>query len=281
MTEKLEVYTDGASRGNPGDAALAYVILRNGNVIAEHGEAIGRATNNQAEYRALIAALERALALGADTLDLYSDSELMIRQLTGRYNVRAKGLVSLFERANSLKNQFSRVNFHAVPRTSPYIRRADSLANAALDGEEHHLDCDMPQGAEVIPIGIVRSPYKTRNDAPRQGKNDPVMSTIEVFPEYEPGLAGISEYNRIVILSWFDQSRRDLLWVDKPGRGFSRGVFATRSPDRPNPIGLTTVDLVGQKGRILHVRGLDALDGTPVLDIKPLVSDTDWDTEGA
>nr|WP_246495921.1 tRNA (N6-threonylcarbamoyladenosine(37)-N6)-methyltransferase TrmO [Methanocalculus chunghsingensis] len=124
-------------------------------------------------------------------------------------------------------------------------------------------------GVGLRPIGIVRSAYKVQADAPRQGRLEPVESIIEIYPDYEAGLEGISAYSHLLILSWFDRGSRDTLSVERPEWGAPRGVFATRSPNRPNPIGLSLVDLLSIDSRVLRVRGLDALDGTPVLDIKP------------
>lgn len=269
MTKKVELYTDGASRGNPGKAAIAYVMVEDGRIVLEHGEAIGRATNNKAEYKALIAGLGAVASYGADRVDVYMDSELVVRQMVGSYAVRAEGLIPLFQQANEVKDHFSQVTFTSVPRTHPFIRRADQLANEALDAGSLSTPREKPAGGKVKPIGVVRSPYREQGDAPRQGRLDPAPCTIEIFPEYEDGLFGIQSCQRLFILYWFDRGSRDQLFVDRPGRGNPRGVFATRSPNRPNPIGLTLVDLIRCEGRILHVHGLDALNGTPVLDIKP------------
>ncbi|MBI3961861.1 MAG: ribonuclease HI family protein [Deinococcus sp.] len=124
------LYTDGASRGNPGPAALGYVLWRGAQVIEEGGEAIGHATNNVAEYRALIRGLERARALGLTALTVCSDSQLLVRQLTGEYRVRDVTLQELFRQAQQLARGTVRAYCH-VPRA--LNRRADRLANLALD----------------------------------------------------------------------------------------------------------------------------------------------------
>lgn len=130
---KVVAYADGASRGNPGPSSFGAVVFdAEGNVLQEVSQAIGRTTNNQAEYRGAIAALETALALGASEIELRMDSQLAVRQLTGRYKVRNPGLMPLHERASELLSRFERVTVVHVPREQNKI--ADGLANAALDG---------------------------------------------------------------------------------------------------------------------------------------------------
>lgn len=122
---------------------------------------------------------------------------------------------------------------------------------------------------KVRPIGIIRSPYKSDGDAPRQGRFTMDISDIEVFPQYEEGLRGIEGYSHLIVLYWFDRARRDKLLAKPPHTDEELGVFATRSPNRPNPIGFCVVDLIERNGRNLKVSGLDALDGSPLIDIKP------------
>lgn len=275
MARKASLYTDGASRGNPGQAAIAYILIEDGRILRENGEAIGIATNNEAEYRALIAGLKAAAALDLHEVAVHSDSELMVKQMKGSYGVRSARLLPLFKQATEAKSMFDRVTFTSLPREDPTIQKADALANEALDGNIPSSHAESRPEVYVKPIGVVSSPYKVEADAPRQGRLAPVQSRIEIYPEYERGLTGLLDYDKIFIFSWFDRSRRDQLRVDRPGRGGTRGVFATRSPNRPNPIGLTLVDLLEINGRILLVRGLDALDGTPILDIKPYEPDLD------
>jgi tRNA-Thr(GGU) m(6)t(6)A37 methyltransferase TsaA len=128
---------------------------------------------------------------------------------------------------------------------------------------------------ECIPIGIVRSPYRVRGDAPRQGRLADTVAEIHVLETYAAGLEGIERSSHLIVLYWLDRAERGLLFAKPPGETRERGVFSTRSPARPNPIGLGTVDLVRREGDILVVRGLDALDGTPVLDIKPYSPEID------
>lgn len=132
------------------------------------------------------------------------------------------------------------------------------------------------QSAEVHPIGIVTSPYRNHGDAPRQGRLDPdVEMEIEIFEEYAAGMGDLAGISHIFVLLWFDRASRTTLTGHPPGATQSRPVFATRSPHRPNPIGLDIGKVLEVEGRIIRVSGLDALDGTPVLDIKPYVPSLD------
>ena len=128
---ELTVCFDGASRGNPGKAAIGIVVLQDGVPVREIGEAIGEATNNVAEYRALLRGLEEAAALGARRVQILSDSELVVRQLSGRYRVRSPALAALHRDALTRMRRFDRVSIRHVPRAEN--RGADALANRALD----------------------------------------------------------------------------------------------------------------------------------------------------
>jgi ribonuclease H / adenosylcobalamin/alpha-ribazole phosphatase len=129
---KARLFTDGGSRGNPGPAAAAYVLeADDGTVLAAHGEAIGVATNNVAEYRALVAGLERARDLGVDELDVVSDSELVVKQMRGEYKVKKPELRELSLRASELARRIGDVRYRAVRREHNEL--ADRLVNDALD----------------------------------------------------------------------------------------------------------------------------------------------------
>lgn len=132
--ERHVLYCDGAARGNPGPAAIGGVLFAPGRVepVAAISEAIGRATNNEAEYRALLAGLQTALAAGVTRLLVRLDSELLVKQMDGSYRVKAPGLKPLHEEAVALLRRFASVVFEQVPRERNAI--ADELANAALDG---------------------------------------------------------------------------------------------------------------------------------------------------
>jgi ribonuclease HI len=129
----LTIHTDGAARGNPGPAAFAYVIAREGVTLAEEAGCLGRTTNNQAEYTALVRALEHAARLGTQHhLRVHSDSELMVKQMKGEYRVKDEGLRPLYEQARALADRFAGVTFRHIPRSQN--SRADQLCNEALDG---------------------------------------------------------------------------------------------------------------------------------------------------
>ena len=131
----LRIHTDGASRGNPGAAAYAYVITPDGAAPVEEAGCLGEMTNNQAEYTALVRALEHALELGAHHhLIIHSDSELLVKQMNGEYRVKNEELRPLYERAQELRRRFEQpVTFRHVRREQN--RRADELCNEALDGK--------------------------------------------------------------------------------------------------------------------------------------------------
>jgi ribonuclease HI len=129
---KAKLSTDGGARGNPGPAAYGYVLEgEDGTVLDARGERIGVATNNVAEYRALIAGLERALELGVDELEVVSDSELLVKQMQGEYRVKNETLRELNEDANVLERKLGRVRYTAVRREHNEL--ADRLVNEALD----------------------------------------------------------------------------------------------------------------------------------------------------
>jgi ribonuclease HI len=129
---RARLFTDGGARGNPGPAAYAYVLeAEDGTVLDSRGEAIGVATNNVAEYRALLAGLEAAAATGVDELEVVSDSELMVKQMRGEYKVKNEALRGLSIEAGRLARQVGRVTYTAVRREHNVL--ADRLVNEALD----------------------------------------------------------------------------------------------------------------------------------------------------
>ncbi len=143
--ESIHVYTDGASRSNPGQAAIAFCLCTvTGQAISAdlvgspnpYAETIGIATNNEAEYRALIAAAKTVLNHTLiQTVVFHSDSELMIKQLKGLYKIKSSGLLPLFTEAKLLLSKIAQVSFVHVPRTHPNIQRCDREANRSLDQE--------------------------------------------------------------------------------------------------------------------------------------------------
>jgi ribonuclease HI len=129
------LFADGAARGNPGPAAWGFVLDDpQGQPRAEVGGTLGTATNNVAEYKALIAGLERAVELGVTNLEVRMDSELVVRQMTGVYRVRNEGLKPLFQQAMLLSRRFAGFAIRHVPREQN--ARADRMANRALDGAD-------------------------------------------------------------------------------------------------------------------------------------------------
>ena len=129
---KARLFTDGGSRGNPGPAAFAFVLeADDGTVLDARGESIGVATNNVAEYSALVAGLERAVEVGVDELEVISDSELMVKQMRGEYKVKNRSLQDLFLDASRLGRKIGSVTYTAVRREHNEL--ADSLVNEALD----------------------------------------------------------------------------------------------------------------------------------------------------
>ncbi len=128
------------------------------------------------------------------------------------------------------------------------------------------------------PIGIVRSPLKSREGCPKQGWKGAPDAWLEICENFRRGLDGVIVGSEILLLTWLHQGRRDLLAVHPRGdpKEPVRGVFSTRSPDRPNPIGLHRVEVLEiQKSGRMKVRPLEALDGTPIIDIKPIIPESE------
>ena len=122
-------------------------------------------------------------------------------------------------------------------------------------------------------IGFVKTPYNETKQIPKGvGAKHDVEGVLEILPEFEIGLADVDGFSHLFVLWVFDRSEGFDLLGTPPVDDRPHGVFATRSPRRPNPIGLTVVEFVRREGRLLHVRGVDMLDGTPILDIKPYLS---------
>jgi|SRR3989344_7668356 len=142
--QKIIIYTDGGSRGNPGEAAIGFVIAdEKGNAIKKHGERLGVKTNNEAEYAAVIAALKKAKALfGKEktktlSVEVRMDSELVVRQLTGKYKIQEERLFPLFIAMWNLQQDFASISFTHIPREQN--KEADRLVNEALDQRDQKL----------------------------------------------------------------------------------------------------------------------------------------------
>ena len=123
------------------------------------------------------------------------------------------------------------------------------------------------------PIGFVSSPYKNTGEIPKGlGVKHEAEGVLKILPQFETGLTDVEGFSHLFVIWEFDRSDGFALLGTPPFDNRAHGVFATRSPRRPNPIGLTTVELLNRDGLALHVRGVDMLDGTPILDIKPYLS---------
>src|SRR6476620_6478264 len=123
------------------------------------------------------------------------------------------------------------------------------------------------------PIGFVRSPFASTSEVPKGlGAKHEALGILEILPEFEPGLQDIEGFSHLFVIWAFDRAEGFSLVGTPPTDNRPHGVFATRSPRRPNPIGLTVVELLSHEGASLRVRGLDMLEGTPILDIKPYLS---------
>lgn len=136
-----------------------------------------------------------------------------------------------------------------------------------------------PTGLQLRPVGVIRSDIKTRAEAPRQGSEGAPDVWLEVYPWAADGLHLVAEGDELIVITWFHQAHRDVLKVHPRSnpRTPLTGVFATRSPDRPNPLGLHPVVVRAIEGNRLRIGPIEAIDGTPVVDIKPVLSCTPRD----
>ena len=129
--------------------------------------------------------------------------------------------------------------------------------------------------ASLYYIGRIRSPWKRREDCPKNARESDAVCTIELDPRWAQGLKGVETCTHVVVLYWMDKARRDLVLQAPRHYGEQRGTFALRSPARPNPIAMSIARLIKVDGAKLDVVGLDCLDGTALLDIKPYFASTD------
>ena len=128
--------------------------------------------------------------------------------------------------------------------------------------------------AGVYFLGRIHTPWKERKDCPKNARGSDAVCTVELDPRWAEALKDVGSCSHLVLLYWMDKSPRSLVW-QVPGDGVQRGTFALRSPARPNPIAMSVVKLIGVDGNKLAVVGLDCLDGTPLIDIKPYFASTD------
>lgn len=131
------------------------------------------------------------------------------------------------------------------------------------------IDLPTPDDARLVFIGRIRTPWTSRLETPRQGRHDGPICRLEIFEPFVPAIKGVEFYEYLEVIYWLHQSRRDLVLQSPKKNGKTRGTFSLRSPVRPNPIGTSIVKFVGVEGNAILVRGLDCLDGTPLIDVKP------------
>ena len=131
----LEIYTDGAARGNPGPAACAFLFVHNDKIIYEESNYIGTATNNSAEYKAIIHALKAAEKFHKGHLQVYSDSNLAVQQINNKWKINYPHLAKLYRTVHQLCENYKKVEFFHVGRNNPYIQKCDTLCNERLDTE--------------------------------------------------------------------------------------------------------------------------------------------------
>ena len=136
------------------------------------------------------------------------------------------------------------------------------------DGE---IAIDLPgtNDAGLVFIGRIRTPWTSRLETPRQGRHDGPVCRLEIAEPFVPAIKGVDYYEYLEVIYWLHRSRRDLVLQSPKNNQKTRGTFSLRSPVRPNPIGTFVVKLVGVEGNTILVRGLDCLDGTPLIDVKP------------
>lgn len=134
---------------------------------------------------------------------------------------------------------------------------------------ERAVEMPAARDAALVFIGRIRTPWTSREMTPRQGRHDGPVCRLEIFEPWVPALKGVDFYTYLEVIYWLHRSRRDLVLQSPKNNQSTRGTFSLRSPVRPNPIGTSIVKLVGIEGPTVLVRGLDCLDETPLLDIKP------------
>jgi len=126
-----------------------------------------------------------------------------------------------------------------------------------------------PRDAGLVFIGRIRTPWTSRVDTPRQGSHEGPVCRLEIFEPWVPALKGVDFYSHLEVIYWLHHSRRDLVLQSPKNNKSTRGAFSLRSPVRPNPIGTSIVKFVALEGSTVLVRGLDCLDETPLIDLKP------------
>jgi tRNA-Thr(GGU) m(6)t(6)A37 methyltransferase TsaA len=147
----------------------------------------------------------------------------------------------------------------------------------AFSLREGEVATDLPAGfdASLYYIGRIRTPWTRRQDCPKNARESDAVCTIEVDPRWAQGLKDVESCSHLVVLYWMDRARRDIVLQVPRHYGVQRGTFSLRSPARPNPIAMSVVRLLKVEGAKLSVVGLDCLDGTPLIDLKPYFASTD------
>lgn len=168
-----------------------------------------------------------------------------------------------------MQNRKHRGNYFACDQPAETEGQATLDHDSTIRPNERRVDLEPATDASLRFIGRIRTPWREREDCPRQANDDGPECQLIFDPVWRDALDGLDGYERIEVLYWLDHSRRDLVTQSPRGDGRTIGTFALRSPVRPNPIGTSLVKLIGIDGCILTVRSLDCLDGTPLLDIKP------------
>lgn len=160
-----------------------------------------------------------------------------------------------------------------TPRKNGRKDMSSGLATAgeASDIRPGEVAVDLPDTFDggLYFIGRIRTPWTHRSECPRRGAADGPVCRLEVDPRWSQALQGVAQNPRLQVLYWMHEARRDLVLQSPRHDGTTRGTFSLRSPVRPNPIASSVVDVVGVEGLVVLVRGLDCLDGTPLLDLKP------------
>ncbi len=241
-------------------AATLRTVRKRLEELVEHGEIVAPA--GELEHLALlegatgmeagprhIDSLLAALSVAADDLEP--------RRLRGYGTLDAEQQATLHRLAQGLRRLFESL-------------RTDATAAPAQGSAEGAGDPWTPR-----PIGVIHSPWTSREEAPRQPPENGAEGTVELFPELAPALADLEGFERIWLLCLLDRAGPWTLRATPPLDDRPHGLFATRSPRRPNPIGLSCVRLLQVDGPTLRVAGLDMLDGTPLLDIKPYIPQVD------
>lgn len=148
--------------------------------------------------------------------------------------------------------------------------KADAMVcESEIRAGETAVEPPKARDAGLVFIGRIRTPWTSRVDTPRQGRLDGPVCRLEIFEPWRPALQGLDLYSSLEVIYWLHLSRRDLVLQSPNNNGVARGTFSLRSPVRPNPLGTSMVKLIGIEGATVFVRGLDCLDETPLLDIKP------------